>query len=449
MSKSILRTAGEGTFLISASTIVLKVIGLATVFLMLSNLEAGQYGNLELALSITALLSIFMLPGFDVVMVADIGSEIGKGNGRQAGAVLAAFLALQCILAMIAFLGTLFAAELLASAYNISTAYVQIVSFLFLLGPMRSAYGILFRARMQFFLQSLISLLEETFKLVSVWVLFFMIKPGVITVLVSILVAQSLTLIFLMPAFISSVRLLRGGEFEGIRWWHLLTGHRMWGLLASYTGNVGRSVRLWLIQHMLGPEAVGLYAVASGLIGHTTALVPLSTVLTSLLSHYAHQKERFVRLLVKGIQYQFLANMLLIVVGFLLFPPILGRLFPQYVEAFPLFQLMLFALIPGAIVTIVTPAFFALKQQKSYFASTAFKAVLTVLFSYLGIFWFGLFGLAFESIVTAGIQAFERVRSLRRHVPELPPLRLFSLRFDADDKLLFAKLRTAIMRILP
>jgi len=447
MDKSILRTASEGTFWISFSTLLVKVVGIATVFIMLSRLGAAQYGNLELALSITSLFSIFMLPGIDALVVADMGSEIGKGSGRQARVILQTYLVLQYVLALCAFAIVFFGATFFASTYNTSTHYIQLVSLQFLIGPLRTTFGVLFRVQLKFILQSLLTFIEETFKLISIASLFVLVRPSVTAVLVSIIISQLATLLVLTPSFISGMRTLSHGATSVLRWWYLITGHGLWTLLSSYAGNVGRALRLWIIQKLLGPEAVGLYAVASGLIGHTTALVPLSTVLTPLLAQYVHEKVRFMRLLVKGIKYQLIANIGLIGVGFFVFPPILRWLFPQYMQAFPLFQLMLFALIPGAVISVVTPAFFALKLQRSFFASMVLKTVLTVVFDYAGIVLFGIWGLAFESIATSVVQAFERARSLRRHVPDLPPAHmLYSMRFDEDDRLVLEKVQGFALR---
>lgn len=448
MSPSLIKTVGEGVFWVSSSTLIIKAVSIATIVLILSHLSVAEYGMLELALSIPALFGILLLPGVDSLVIADMGTEVGRGRGRTARSMLGAYLAVQYALAAAACLAVVLLAPLLARAYDLPLIHIGLVSALFLIGPLRTSLGVLFRVRLQFFLFSLLSFLEELAKLAALVLIFWWWEAGISAVIAATIIAQLFAVAALAPFYLQGVRSLAGGPDEPVSWRFLLGAHGLWGMGAAYLGSLSRALRLWLIQRLLGPEAVGLYAVASGLLGHTMALFPLSTVLSSLLPQHVHDRVRFGRLLLKSIQYQFIANMGLIVAAFFLFPPILSLIFPEYAAAFPLFQLLLMSLIPGAVVTGVTPAFYALKLQKSLFGSMALKAALTVAATYLGIALFGLWGVAAEAVLTAAVQAYERMRSLRRHVPELPPLNLLRVRFDEDDRLVLAKLRAGALRLI-
>jgi len=447
-SKSVFRTIGEGAFWTSSSTFVVKAIGLATIFIMLRQLGVGEYGVLELVLSITTLLSIFFLPGLESIVTADMGVEKGKGDLNSARNILQAFMTLQFICATVAWVAVFFGARFFASLYNVPPHYVEVVAFLFLIGPLRSAYSILFRVNLRFFLLSLLTVIEEGCKLAVLIILFFVTELGVFKILFVILASQVFALLILAPAFVRSWRSLKGGADVPMPWWALLKGHGKWGVFSSYVGNVGKSGRLWLIQRFLGAEAVGIYSVASGLMGHTAALAPLFAVVTPMLPQFVHDRARFTRLVNKAIQYQIIAYLALGIIAFFAFPPILGRLFPAYIQAFPLFQVMLVTLIPASVIIIVNPVFAALKLQKSLFVSMATRSIMTILFTYIGIMFFGIWGIVFEALVTSVLQTVERVWTLRRKVPDLiiNPLHIF--RFDEDDRLIIGKARAAISRLI-
>ncbi|MDE1924846.1 MAG: oligosaccharide flippase family protein [Patescibacteria group bacterium] len=449
MNVPIVKTVAQGTALTSFTTILIKLIGLVSVFLILSRLSAAQYGVVELSLSLTSLLGIFMLPGISSLVLADVGAEKGRGNLSSARAILYSSLTLQLSLGVVAWAAVFFGADVFVRLYHLSSYDIRIVSFLFLLSPLTTTIGTLFLLHLRFFEQSLMNVLSEAAKLILLFVLLLYVHLTVEGVLYAVLFSQLLTVLVLGPRSLRLFSMLHdGAATPRVPWSRFLWGRGMWSTLSTYTGNVGSAARLWIIRRVLGEEAVGLYAVAAGLMSHTTALVPLPSVLTPLLPQYAHDKERFVRLVRKGIEYQFLAYLVLGAGAFIFFPPIFGWIFPKYVGAFPLFRLMLLGLIPGAVIAIVTPAFSALKLQKSFFMSMLFKTASTIVFAFIGVTYFGLYGLAFESVLTGTLQAIGRVRSLRKYLGGVRLFRSDFLSFDDEDRVVIGSVRQALVRVL-
>lgn len=445
---TVIRTIGEGTFWISSSTIVLKFIGLATVFLILSHLGVAEYGTLELVLSITTLLSIFLLPGLDSMISADMSAEKGRGELNRARALLKSFFWLQMMLGTLAGAAVFFGAQYFADLYTVPQYYVQFISLLFLLSPIRVTFSIVFKVHLDFLLQSMVGFVEECIKLGCIVFFFFYTDMDIGGVLLANVLAQVVMLVILSPWALSYWKGMVGGDIAVTpKPWELLYDHGKWGVLSTYMGNFARSLRLWIIQRMLGPEAVGIYAVAIGLVGHTTALMPLSTTIGPLLAQFSYDPKRFTRLLNKSIKYQLMGNIIVATLAAIVFPPVLGILFPTYQSAFPLFRVMLIGMLPGAVTSVATPAFVALKLQRSFFFSMLYKTVLTGILSYGGILLFGIWGVAFESIMTAVFQSVERIISLKRRMPgiTLSPLSMFT--HDADDMLIREKLLSLLRRL--
>ena len=449
MAKSLKYIAAEGTFWISSSTIIIKIIGLFSVFFVLHALAVEQYGMLELALSIPMLLSIFLLPGLDTLVIADMGAFLGRGEEREARATLFSFMRLQYLLAVAAWALGFFGASFFTEIYPISIQYVHAASFLFLLGPLRTTYAVLFRAQLKFFLLSFISFLEELFKFTIVAFLFFTGDLGVLDVITAIAAAQFVTIVVLAIPFVRSWNQLeRGGEPQPHPWLSLLHERGIWSILSVYAGNVGKAARLWVIQRILGAEAVGLYAVATGLMGHTMALAPLSTVVAPILPQFVHDLRRFATIFSKAIKYQLIAYATIGVIGAVVFPPILVQLFPDYAPAMPLFQIMLVGLLPIAVLSVVTPAFSALKLQKNFFISVLIKDVVSIVAVWTLITLFGIWGVAYEYVLSQTFYVYERLRRLRGFVPQLQGMssRIFS--FDEDDRLILRKVGEFVGKII-
>ncbi len=79
-TQTLTRTIGEGVGWLSFSTLLLKGMGLVTMFVILNNLTVYQYGVIELVQSILPIMSIFLLPGLSTLIITDMGIEKDRGD---------------------------------------------------------------------------------------------------------------------------------------------------------------------------------------------------------------------------------------------------------------------------------------------------------------------------------------------------------------------------------
>jgi O-antigen/teichoic acid export membrane protein len=84
-----------------------------------------------------------------------------------------------------------------------------------------------------------------------------------------------------------------------------------------------------------------LFGVAMGLYQHTMSLVPLSSILSSLLPQFTEKKDQFLRLINKGIKYQVLSYVGMSVLGVSIISFVVEYLFPNYRAAIPLYNVFL------------------------------------------------------------------------------------------------------------
>lgn len=442
MAKSILRTASEGTLWTSGGTIILKVIGLVTIFLILHRLSVYEYGLVQLVLSIIPLFSIFVLPGMSSVVVADMGVARGKGDHGEVRAIFLNYFLLQSLLAVCAWAIVFFGADIIANYYKGQVSgLLKIISFSFLISPFRGSIQIALRVYLKFFQQSLYTVIEEFLKLLLVVLFFFVFHISVPGVLLAAVFAEAFTvLIMSIPFFKIYHDFSKAPILEKKAFWNLLYFHGKWGLFTSYLNSFGQNMRLWIIKFILGTEAVGLFSVASGLLSHTASLIPISGILAPIIPQYVEQKERFYRLVTKGVKYQLLSSVVVGIVAFFVFPLFIVLLFPNYAQSMPLFKIMIFAIIPMSFGTI-TSAFFALKAQKNLFYATLYRTVLIIIFSPLFIVLFGLPGVAYELILTLSLFAMERIVVLRKLLPDIKiDLRSFFL-VDNEDRFLLQRIQ--------
>lgn len=455
MEQSVTKVVGRGTVYLAATTWVLKGVGIFSILLILNHLTVHEYGITELVTTVVPLLSIFLLPGLNTTLIADMGVEKAKGNMAAVKGMLINFVRLQGIFSVIIWAFVFFGAHFLSVWYGKGDVanLIRIMSFAFLLSPLRTMVQILLRVYLRFFQQSVYSVLEEVFKLCFLTLFFFVFHLRAEGLIAALVLSQAFALICMVPVIVRIDTHLWRAQTTRFTTFHLLRFHGKWSVFASYVGTFGKNIRPWIIGLFLGTEAVGLYAVVQGLIGHTVSLFPLDQAISSVFPQYVEQKERLHRMINKAIKYQLLGYVFVSVCAALFAPFFITWFFPQYVPAITLFQIMLIMLVSSAFDIIFASVFLAIKAQRNLFFASLYKLALTVILMPLCIHFFGLYGIAYANIVVNYLYVWERYRTLKTLLPgfTIVPRDLVSL--DDFDQLILQKfthyVRRAYRKITP
>ncbi len=449
MSKSLTRIIGEGTALFSANNVILKFIGLGSTFVILTAFNVHEYGVLVLILSVIPLFGFITLPGIDSVVIADMGIEKSKGQLGKVKSIFKNYFFLQLALSILTWLVLFLGAEIIDNYYSYNAHLLRIVSFFFLLAPFRTAYIIGMRYELKYFQQSLVSFFEELFKLIFVLISIFIIDAGIEGILFAMLFSQALTILILTPSFLPTIRLIKGYKnSENFSIWDFIIKHGKWSWLSTYTTNFNKSARLWIIKFLLGTEITGLFALALGLYGHTTSLVPISSVIAPVIPQFVNQKDKFSRIVNKGVKYQTIGYVALGTIAFLVFPPIVAFIVPKYIASLPLYKVMLIGLIPGSFLTVLNPTFHALREQKDTFFSTIFRLAITLVLMPIFIILFGIMGVAYEFVVNMILYAAQRYSRIKKFVPSLEISYRHILSVDEYDKMMIKTIKNRVNKIL-
>ena len=419
MNMNTTKAIGQGVAWNTVSTVIGKTVVFANVFLILRYLSVYEYGLSELIFSVIGTMGIVLLPGLSSAITADLAVERARGEFGRMKTIFAQYLSLNVVLSVIAwsilFFGSSFAAHL---ASNDSIEYfLKIVSFSFLLSPWRGAIGMLSIVEARFFDQSFYSVFEEIVKGLALLFFFFILHQSIAGLLFATVISQLVVIILFIPRFLSAYRVFSHAKAVDTQvFWQIVNHHRKWSIAVNYIGTLSKTIQLWIIRLLIGTEAVGLYAFATGIIGHITSFLPFSTVLTSLLPRFVDRRDEFVRMFKSSIKAQFLITVVL-VVGAATVAPVLFWIFPKYNPAFLLMYITLLSTFPAAIATMYTPVFNTLKEQFSFLFSMVWKIFFSAVFLWLGIIFFGVPGMGIA--VTLGLVAstIERTIRLRRLVP--------------------------------
>lgn len=451
METPLARTIEQGAAWASFAGIAVKVIAVSNTFIVLSQLTVYQYGVAELALSVLGVMSIFLLPGIDKAVQADMGVEKGKGNVGGARRLLQDYFFLQLILSTIAFLILFFGSALVARFFTPEIGgFFKILALFFLISPFSTNLRILLGVQLDYFGQALYTLMQEALKLAVLVGIIVFSELTISGLLWAIAASQVFALVVLLPRAYSAFSFYAGtaptGTFAPLTF---ITQHGKWTLFASYLDTFGKNARPWLIKFFLGTEAVGLFAVAQGLLGQLSSLLQINQVVAPLLPQYLHDRRRFYRIIEKAFKYQLLITVALIFAGFLLVPPFIYVVFPKYASSLPLFYILVFALIPASITSLFQTMFFALKAQKNLFFALIIKLIAVLALLPLFIYFFGIRGAAIEFVATTILFGLERYRVLKKLLPEFRIDFRNMLRFDDYDRALIERIRTKVPFLKP
>ena len=416
----IIRTIGTGVAWNTVGAVIGKIVGFANIFLILSHLSVYEYGLTELTMSVVSTVGLFLLPGLTSIVTVDLGVEYARKNYGRMKALFLEFFTLNMGFGIIGwsilFFGSSFVAHVTGN--DLIDRFFKIVSFLFLTSPLRLTSTMMATVFVRYADQSFFSVVEEVVKGLWLLIFFFIFDRGADGLLLAAVLAQVVVILCFAPRTLSAIAVFWHVQADGIEpIWKILRAHRKWGVTSSYFGTLTGNMRLWIIKAILGTEAVGLFAFATGIFGHIASLISLQPAIAPIIPHYAHDASRLGRLMSVAVKYQILISSGALLGALALMSVFVAMFFPHYIPATHLVLITLLGLIPNGLAHIATPVFVALKEQRTQFYSALIKLTSMLIVLPLAILSFGLVGAGVEFVITAVVTACERSYRLKRLIP--------------------------------
>lgn len=417
---SILRTVSEGFAWNAAAIVIGKIVVFLNLFLIFSQLTVYEYGVTELTLSIVSLFGLFVLPGLSSIIAADLGVERSKKNYSEMRMIFREFFSVTFSLGVLAWAVLFFGSSIVAhlTGNELIDRLFKIAAFLLITSPLRTMTVVLATSAVRFADQSFFPVVEEIAKGALLAISFFIFDLTTDGLLISAVGAQILAIILFAPRTISAYREFHRAPLTKRRpLWNIIAEHRKWGIISAYIGTSQTSIRLFMLKFFLGTEAVGIYAFATGLFGQLTGLLPLGPVVGPLFPRYVDKPLEFVRLLRASIRLQLAIAAALVVASIGIVPIFVNIFFEQYSSAIFIFIIIVPSLLLQSLVAIYTPVFRALKEQRTQLSSAVFKFMVDVLVLPPLVIMAGLPGAGVHSLIVTGASAIERSIRLRRLLP--------------------------------
>ena len=418
-------------------TAIVRGIGAASSFLVLSALSVHEFGRYQLVLAAVAMAASFAAGLFDDIVVNEISRALVEGARSRAKRLFQEFFVLKALLAMAISLGLFAAAGLVAAYYGQDIAVlVRLASVLVVVDIFRVLEIYFFRAT-----RSLAAFgaeaLQEAARLVFLAGLWFFGRLGLGEILVALIAASLVAVLYVTFRFVRHYRrTFRDTASE--RGWllpALVRTYGRWVFLRYGAARLFKGTDVWFIRLFLSTEAVAYYSVAVSLITFAHSLFP-TAILGLLLPWELTDRRRFAYIYQRMVKYGAWLGLGASLGAWFIVPGLIELIFPKYVPAMGIFRVMALTLPLYAVYKFQKSFLTVLREQKVLTMRLVSEQVLTlgILAALLPLI--GLYAAVISYLVTYGGRVILFTVYLRRSYPELRVKWKHLVSFDETDRTL-------------
>ncbi len=438
------RVVAKGVLVTGFGNIGLRFLDLIFSVLLLRWLTLFEFGTYRLVLATYDLFTNFFLTGLEGVVVSDVSRSLG-GEPRKARAIFSFYFYFMFLIGLLLWFLFFMGSGFLSFWFEGSGPYLKIISFLFILAPLETAYKLRLQIFLDFTRLTFYKVIVDLARIGIIVASFFFFLFGVkavlwslpLSVLAALLIAGVLDRkksLLLIPSF-SEIK-------DAAR--HLFLRHGKWALFDDFLMSLGGNIRPFIIKTFVGVEAVALFSTAQSLLAYTTSLFPIRDILAPVLPRSV-DPDRLSSQTKRAIKYSVLAHIVLTFGAALGAPLLVLFLFPKYLPSLPLFFIILLSLPWTGFRSVVLPVFYALKEQRMMFRLTIVRLSFTLVFGVVLIYLFGLWGAAVEAMLAGVLITLPFARALYKLLPQWK----FSWRdlfiFDEYDKKFLAETKNRLL----
>ena len=174
-------TTGEvvvrGVAISSVGNFALRFLDFFTAVLLLRWLSIFEFGVYRLSLAAYDLAAGLFLAGVENVVVSDVSGELKKTE-RRAKSLFSVYFFFMALVGVVLWALFFFAPSFLISWSGTESRYIRIISFLFLLAPLETAYKLSFQIFLDFGWGNFFRVLRGTGRLIVLLVFFYFFSFG-------------------------------------------------------------------------------------------------------------------------------------------------------------------------------------------------------------------------------------------------------------------------------
>lgn len=442
----------QGTFFLSASNIAVRVFSFFTVIIVTRVFSVAEYGIFTLFMSLVGPVALFSSMGLDDIIISDTSRAMGEGDGPRAKGIIKQFFGLRFAL-IIALLTLIFIfKDRLVLKYGPEFInYFWLFVSLVMVQYIRGIFSILLSIYERFRAISAINVIEIAFRFLLLAAFYFSKELSMTHLILCYILGPLFAIVIFGPYIYKILSNLKDTKAtsENILY-KTLRGHGKWQIVSEVTGGPMNTVRYWLLKLFISTEAVGLLALAQNLFSALSSFLPLKNVIFPVIAKKSQDKAFFNIMLQKTTKYSFLFYALMVIGAEIAMVPLIPYVFPKYILAVPLFQLLAFRLLLNPTSVTQGSALTIFRRQKFTFYCGFVPWVSTLTLLPLSLIKFGVFGAVMESLISVILVTVVREVYLRKYL-EIRTVGFSSFfSIDESDKVfvkeIYLKIKSKLMR---
>ena len=229
----------------------------------------------------------------------------------------------------------------------------------------------------------------------------------------------------------------------------LLKKQGVYAILSLPIKTVSDQMPIWFLRLILGETTVGIFAAAR--LAYTYILAVFRTIETTLFPLVAEQMtlaiEQLQVALRQAQKYTFWGGLIVILISTILAEFMLSIIAGDtYLQAVPIFRLLIWHLLFFALSQSQRPVFFAAKAQKWLFITYGLGAIVGLISYPITISQFGVMGAAISFLIYNGTVIAARQYVTRNHIPQFYISVRTIFKIESFDILLYETITNKIFR---
>jgi O-antigen/teichoic acid export membrane protein len=394
---SLTRKIAMGTAIYSIGNFLDNFFRFLTIIFLIRALGKSDYGLLVLTLSVFSIVTTFL--DLDTVKLRLVPSEIARyrsENPKIAKSLVREFAFQQIFFGLLIGIALIFSTLFIKEKYGEVVARLTLFVSAMIVG--KSAFNILIatfyghsRFKLHQGMEITLSMLRALLALVVMT-----LGKGLFAAMTIYPVSLFVSVILFLPFFQRIIsKIPKNYESKGILL-RIYRSHGKFVLAGVPLTKLNSEAPIWIIQYLLGVEAVAIFSVARKVYVFLRDLLnPLNRVLFPVLSEISSMNiVKMHKVMERGVKYLGIASLIFLISAFILITPFFKIAFQGYSEAVPLAKFLLLILLLRPLIVILEPSLYALQGQKYLFLSKLYTTPVHLSLFILLTYYFGLMGSA-------------------------------------------------------
>lgn len=373
-------------------------------FVIIYFLSVYEFGFYQLILSVVAIAESLTAGLMDDLVFTDLSRYLGEKKHSFAKKLLKEYAIIKIGLAIILTVVLFGGASLISDYYSQDVvSFLKIVSFVLVFRVALSTMNTFFRSNI-YFSAAAAPFVGEAFKFAAIFVLLFSVGLSITSILIAYVIGHFSAFVFSASHFLKIYRRTLVGVIavKEPLMKALFKVHGFWIVARYVLSRVANNIRPWIINFLIGTEAVGLFSFARSIVAIIMRLMPLGTFGT-LLPRELGDERRLNYLFNRMMKYSLWLGLIVALASFIVIPLAIQLVFPKYAPAIPLFLIMIGVIFLYSIYKICRITLVIFKEQKALFFRSFDNSITAPLMLFILLPIFGIVGAALEWLITYAI----------------------------------------------